>query len=543
MSFKIINLFPEHDSSSACSEDCPKITLTEFVEQNGVPPISDMGTYISSVEKLVNSYISNVIKSPASSFSSETYHFVISFATDGQIKMEGLVWPRCFEEYNLIPLDETISPDRAKDIKLDILQKVKSCISASSNIRLIRSQFCQNETEAPVLHKLIEAHQIHICKECDRCNNPPLPSLECKYKEVPESPENISTCIRFLKLMKRILLSKSIEDIKSTATVEWLEEVWEEHVEISESVEPDLWRIKILSEEFYFKIDDDIAKLLEKYEENTFTALYQYAIGVDEEDTESIIFRRLNLLDCYTACYSPLYLKAANSRIELEVLTRSLGAAWDFEHPDYMSCHDSGLRSPHIKIPLSEAFSLVDMNKRQTRSSHPTQYVYVGSEPSVLLKKVQKMGDDCFHEQGTNKIYQVQQTMVTRYFQRMNGESILLCELSCYYEYCGQKSEEIYQAYGDKLERIPSSDYNSVDGRKLPQYILCQNKDCLIIRKKPKVLMYKSFEEDSYDYRYGQVLLFTAQRSYEDLTPAVVEELYETVDDPQEIRVITANRR
>ena len=55
--------------------------------------------------------------------------------------------------------------------------------------------------------------------------------------------------------------------------------------------------------------------------------------------------------------------------------------------------------------------------------------------------------------------------------------------------------------------------------------------------------MYKSFEEDSYDYRYGQVLLFTAQSSYEDLTPAVVEELYETVDDPQEIRVITANRR
>ena len=540
-----MNHFPEHDSSSACSEDCPKITLAEYVEQNGVPSDPDMGTYISSVEKLLNSYISNVIKSPASSFSSETYHFVISFAADGQIKMEGLVWPRCFEEYNLIQLDETISPDMAKDIKLDILQKVKSCISASSNIRLIRSQFCQNnETEAPVLHKLIEAHQIHICKseDCSRCNDPPLPSLECKFKKVPESPENIPTCIRFLKIMKRILLSMSIEDIKSTATVEWLQEVWEEHVEISEPVEPDLWRIKFQSEDFYFKIDDGIAQLLEKYDES-FTALYQYAIGVDEEDTDSIILRRLNLLDCYTACYSPLYLKAANSNIEIEVSNKfSMSRKWQFENPDNMSCIGFGLHS-HIKTPLSEIFAQVDMNKLQTRSSHPTQYVFVGSEPSVLLKKVQKMEDDCFHVEGTNNMYQVQQTMVTRYFQRMNGESILLCELSCYYDYCGQKSEEIYQAYGDKLERIPTSDYNSVDGRKLPQYILCQNKDCLIIRKKPKVLMYKSFEADTFDYRYGQVLLFTAQRSYEDLTPAVVEEQYERMDDPQEIRVITANRR
>ena len=540
-----MKLFPGHDSSSACSENCPKITLAEYVEQNGVPSVPDMGTYISSVEKLVNSYINNVIRSPASQFSSETYHFVISFATDGQIKMEGLVWPRCFEEYNLIQLDETIPPDRVKDIKLAILQKVKSCISASSNIRLIRSQFCQNnETEAPVLHKLIEAHQIHICKseDCSRCNDPPLPSLECKFKKVPESPENIPTCIRFLKIMKRILLSMSIEDIKSTATVEWLQEVWEEHVEISEPVEPDLWRIKFQSEDFYFKIDDGIAQLLEKYDES-FTALYQYAIGVDEEDTDSIILRRLNLLDCYTACYSPLYLKAANSNIEIEVSNKfSMSRKWQFENPDNMSCIGFGLHS-HIKTPLSEVFAQVDMSKLQTRSSHPTQYVFVGSEPSVLLKKVQKMEDDCFHVEGTNNMYQVQQTMVTRYFQRMNGESILLCELSCYYDYCGQKSEEIYQAYGDKLERIPTSDYNSVDGRKLPQYILCQNKDCLIIRKKPKVLMYKSFEADTFDYRYGQVLLFTAQRSYEDLTPAVVEEQYGRMDDPQEIRVITANRR
>ena len=539
-----MNHFSEHDSSSACSEDCPKITLAEYVEQNGVPSDPDMGTYISSVEKLLNSYISNVIKSPASSFSSETYHFVISFDADGQIKMEGLVWPRCFEEYNLIQLDETISPDRAKDIKLDILQKVKSCISASSNIRLIRSQFCKNETDAPVLHKLIEAHQIHICKseDCSRCNNPPLPSLECKFRKVPESPENIPTCIRFLKIMKRILLSMSIEDIKSTATVEWLQEVWEEHVEISEPVEPDLWRIKFQSEDFYFKLDDEIAQLLEKYDES-FTALYQYAIGVDEEDTSSIILRRLNLLDCYTSCYSPLYLKAANSKIEIEVSNKlSMGRKWQFENPDNMSCIGFGLHS-HTKSPLSEVFAQVDMSKLQTRSSHPTQYVFVGSEPSVLLKKVQDMGDDCFRMEGTNTMYQVQQTIVSRYFQRMNGESILLCELSCYYDYCGQKSEEIYQAYGDKLERIPNSDHNSVDGRKLPQYILCQNKDCLIIRKKPKVMMYKSFEEDSYDYRYGQVLLFTVQRSYEDLTPAVVEEHYEKMSDLQEIRVITANRR
>ena len=62
-------------------------------------------------------------------------------------------------------------------------------------------------------------------------------------------------------------------------------------------------------------------------------------------------------------------------------------------------------------------------------------------------------------------------------------------------------------------------------GENLPELVICQNKDVLVIRKKLKVMMYQKQEPDSFDFKFSQVLLFSVvDKLLEDLTPEVVAE-------------------
>ena len=522
--------------------------MAEYLQQNGMNAQPDAGTYISSVDQLVNSYISNVVKSPSSSLCADDYHFIISFKKDGTVIMEGFCWPNCFSEHNIIKFDKDIHEEQILEIRSETIKRFGSSISSSTNIRVVKSQFNLSDSEASDLLKLVEANQTHICSldECERCKNPPLPSLECKYKEVPPALENIPPSIRFLSVMKNLLCSLSPEKIKSTATIEWLQDVWEQNVETSEPVEPDLWRIKLEAEDFYFKLDDYLLQLLEKYDDESFVALYQYCIGVAYLDqTDGIIMKRLNLLDSFTAPYIPFFLKAANASIKVELMTSNNYVEWNFDRPDKMSCHELSLSS-HIKVPLEEAFSLLDNSKLRVRSSCQTAFVYVKSDPSVLLKKVSAVTDECFKVEGENGYYEVQETFVSRYCKRLNGDSVTLAEMATHYEFMGkEKSQSHYEVFIDKLDKIPASSFKSVSGdENLPDLIICSNKDVLSVRKRPKVLMYQSFDEQSQDYKFGQVLLFSSSvRDLHQLTQIFVNEEFDRVDINTGERQLVQNRR
>ena len=523
--------------------------MAEYLQENGLNSQPDAATYISSVDLLVNSYISNVVKSPSSTFKAKDYHFVISFKSDGSVIMEGFIWPNCFRDHNLIEFDKDISKEQESEIRSETVKLVSSCISSSTNIRVLKAQFNLSDNEATSLLKLVEAYQTHICEydECERCRNPPLPSLECKYKEVPPAAENIPSSIRFLNVMKNLLRSLTPEDIKSTATIQWLQNVWEQNVQISEPVEANFWRINLECEDFYFKLDDSLLQLLEKYEDETFVALYQYCIGVKyDEQPDVIVMKRLNLLDAYTWQFTPFFLKAANSSIKVELMTsKNQVQEWNFEKPDNMSCHEVSLYS-HVKVPLGEAYSLVDNSKLRVKSSCPTEFVYVGSDSSVLLKKVTNVNEDCFKVEGENGYYEVQETVVSRYFKRLNGDNVTLAEMSTHYEFIGKdKSQSHYEVFVDKLDKIPSSTFKSVRGdENLPELIICSNKDVLTIRKRPKVLMYQSFDEDSQDFRFGQVLMFSTEvRDFHQLTPLFVDEAFNNVDVNTGELQLVRNRR
>ena len=71
-----------------------------------------MSTYVSSVDQLINSYIANVLKSPSHQFQADNFHLNISFDKEGQVTLEGLIWPKSFRDYNLLPYDVTITEEQ-----------------------------------------------------------------------------------------------------------------------------------------------------------------------------------------------------------------------------------------------------------------------------------------------------------------------------------------------------------------------------------------------------------------------------------------------
>ena len=535
-----------HDASSPCPDECQKVPLTEYLQQeyNSVNP--KMGTYISSVEKLINSFITDILKSPSSKMMTEDFHFNLAYDNVGQVLMEGLIWPICFQDFNLMQFNKDLSIEEIGEKRAEIVDIIRKNISCSSNVRVIMAQYNLNESEAVRMATLVETHQIHVCQDqdCSRCQSAPLPSLQCLFKQFPESPENIATSKRFLKVMKANLHSLSVEDVRNLATYEWLQRVWDE-VDISEPEENNYWRISLNGEDFYFKFDASLIKLLEMYDDEPFAALYQYCLGLGEiNQSEELVMKRLNILDSWTESYIPFLLQAANSPITVKVLTASSDSGgWSFEIPDNRGCIEAGLHS-HVKIPLSEAYCLVDNNKLKTRSSRPSEFVFTGSSPSVLLKRVSQATENCFQYEGDGAYYEIQESIVTRYCQRLNGRNLLLSEVACHYDYIGKESEAKYQLYHDRLDKVPSSDIAAVVGdQKLPELIIMENKDVLALRKKAKVLIFQSFDTACYNHKFSNVLLFSVVNKFEDLTQEAVEAIFEQVNEETQENTLKANKR
>ena len=145
--------------SSPCIENCPKMSLGEYLDQDGVSVKPDVGTYVSSVDQLINSFITNVYKCHSSKIVTDDYHFNISYDTEGQVIMEGFIWPTCFRDYNLLEYEKGISNEKIDEIRTEALEILRKHISSSSNIRILRSQFNMTETEAKKIAEKVEKYQ------------------------------------------------------------------------------------------------------------------------------------------------------------------------------------------------------------------------------------------------------------------------------------------------------------------------------------------------------------------------------------------------
>ena len=114
--------------------------------------------------------------------------------------------------------------------------------------------------------------------------------------------------------------------------------------------------------------------------------------------------------------------------------------------------------------------------------------------------------ENSFTLEGQNVFFERQDTIVSRYFSRRNGLTLLLAEFIVNYDYLGtDKSIDISNAYKEHIDLIPLHEgSSSIFGDKYPNYIICNNNDVLKKRSKVKVLSHPDYERDSMEYMYSR---------------------------------------
>ena len=136
------------------------------------------------------------------------------------------------------------------------------------------------------------------------------------------------------------------------------------------------------------------------------------------------------------------------------------------------------------------------------------------SDPQNLVRKVKEETDESYKFEGSEGFFEILSSNVSRHQQRRNGKHLLLAETCMNYDFVGRsKSEEVFEIFDQRLDKIPQSDvesiYEDTDGKKLmPEYILCSNRHVMKIRKRPKILMYHDFPDSTADFRRNKVMLF-----------------------------------
>ena len=161
-----------------------------------------------------------------------------------------------------------------------------------------------------------------------------------------------------------------------------------------------------------------------------------------------------------------------------------------------------------------------------------------------MFKKVEKRTDKSYSVDGENFFLELQESAISKYFKRLNGIDLLLCEFAVWFDFLGQeKSESLFEVYKEKLGKIEdSSDASIMRKEALPELLLVENGNVFQKRKKPKILQHVDFDVDSYEYRYSQVMLFGNNLNFPDLTKEFVEQKYVETDEEGN-SIVRRNRR
>ena len=171
----------------------------------------------------------------------------------------------------------------------------------------------------------------------------------------------------------------------------------------------------------------------------------------------------------------------------------------------------------HSEITLSELFQSIDSRKGKIESSREVKFLNVSPNWRPLFKKIDKKdkSDNSFTLEGDcRKYYDLVHDHILRHRGRINGRNLLLVETAAYYNPMKkEEAEKHYTLYKANMEMIKGDDkYNHrsiTDDKPLPQYILCQNKQVLELRKSKKILSYPIYDdEETYESKYSRVLLY-----------------------------------
>ena len=543
-----------HDSGTDCDQACVKVELSEYLSSENLD--FDMkqlnnkfvpGFTLLCSQKM-DEFVKRIVKSSSSNLFSEDYFFQLVFGVKNETKIEGVIWPKLFSDFNSDLSKESFTGVVDANLRTKFLDSIKKIVLATSDSAAVASVLEMSENEANITCSKVNRYQLNIAAPILE-----LPSLIFMLTRKLTTPENNYAIRKLIEICNKDLNSLSNVGKLQLSTMDWLENFVDENIQ-DQSIVEDSFNLTIGEEVLSFVFDDYLHELLARYEDLPFLAPYHYCLSFSKNETMKIVMKRLHIRDCFTKTYNNVVMSAFDS----EIIVEPCFGFNDWRrkvHNDpevQTTCYMKG----HNEISLGEAISLIDPRKFRVIASRPVQYIHSLPSSKILFKKLktEDVYELSYKGDKDNCFYELMESHLTRYYKRLNGQSCLMSEFVTWYDYEGsQASQELFQTYKDKIHYIQMSEVECINGsgaEKLPELILLSNADVMKKRKVRKVLKFPNAEHLSFEFKFSKVLLYQKHRTYEELTEDTVSTLYSERVNPLEAydyetnpRVVDRNER
>ena len=364
-----------------------------------------------------------------------------------------------------------------------------------------------NEEESNKIHNLAQMYQVDLNMDEELVE---WPSYETMLTIKPDERymRNIHSSRTLLQILKTCLLQLSEEQKMSLTTEEWLENM-SKNATFDLHDESKLY-ITFQDTTTSFLVDERLNRKMNQY--GTFIGLFHFSLSCSKNQN-SIVMKRLHVLDCFTVPYNKTLLKAFQDRTELKPIY-SISEWWNFQAkysatpPDLENSDISHLLDSHDLISLPEMFAVSDSYKIRDIVSAKIEYVSPYEKQSTRFKKVRVPSETSYELPGCG-YFELLSNNVSRHFSRLNAADLLLVETILWFDVIPKKEgSEIQSLYKDKLDRIPTGNVLSIHGTAMPTYILCANGQTLKLRRNRKCLQIPEFNRLSKEEKYARVLLY-----------------------------------
>ena len=479
-----------------------------------------LSTFICSVFQRTTNFVQHIIKNQSSELKGDDYFFSSSFDAKGHSHINGVTWPLSLQDINKELHNSSYTGDAiSKKIKIDFEHYLSRNLSSSSNPVVLKEELGLTKDEANDLSNLVKSYQIDLQK-----TDPPLPVLEYIWCNRESSNQNFDAAEKLKTWMKNQLQNLPEICKRSLSTQRWLT-CMSEKVQIQKGTNCiDIKLPENMSLKFHH--NTGLIQTIRKLKENEtlrnlsdFLGLYYYSLSITSENM--VLRKRNEIIECFTTSFHPFCLRALRGPVEVDLAYGNF--QWRHFGPSLAnseSLQDSEAEivfASHSEITLSELFQSIDSRKGKIESSREVKFLNVSPNWRPLFNKIDKKdkSDNSFTLEGDcRKYYDLVHDHILRHRGRINGRNLLLVETAAYYNPMKkEEAEKHYTLYKANMEMIKGDDkYNHrsiTDDKPLPQYILCQNKQVLELRKSKKILSYPIYDdEETYESKYSRVLLY-----------------------------------
>ena len=500
--FELKYYLHNHNDNIPCDETC---SVNELVNLDVPLRIKCIPTYLTHVFQKQNAFIEHFVKNKSFAFTSEDYNVFIDFHQDGRARLNGILWPIQFEQFNS---DLSKNSLTGEEIETEnFIAYIEKYILATTNVLNISNQLGITHEEALIIHRLAIKNQI----KSNGNETLFMPSFECLLTKKPEyaARENLYKADEFLEIQKELLMKVSNDEKFNLTVLEWFNLISKSCKFILLHNDSFL-QVNFMEKEIIFKFEDRLSEYIEKY--GFFIGLHHYCLSCNDIENK-IILKRTMVLDCFTVPYNDSILKAFNDEVNI-VPINGIIDWWEFEdkfQPNYANLEKSEISTllkSHKPVPLTEFFSLSDPNKIKDVFSTPIEFVSAYMERKTILRKVTVRNDESYSFPGKGH-FEVLSSNILRHHGRINGRNLLLVESILWYDVLTKKQGlEVYQLYKDKIEKIPVGNIIGIYNTALPTYIISSNNRVMKLRKIRKVLKIPNFQHGSKEFKFCKILLY-----------------------------------